>query len=280
MCGFKRTADGELGQPVCRSSCQTADLSPLADAFKPTQTVTNPWTPSGAGRFSTEATSAGSKAVFRMSAEPNTIESAAGTAGNALPISFAISPVADSDATDGPFKAFADKMLSPLVNVRPDSEVSFGPNASTGVTLEFPLLDASLQGNSANATALCAKVLGKSKVVSYSDALVAANVRTAMQESATCAVGSPIGGYTCVCKAVVRHFTTFGVAQTEVVAAPSQPAATTDAGGLGTGAIAGIAVGVLVFVAIAVFVGVTLAKRGKHSARNKGHRSNLHDINL
>ena len=280
MCGFNRTADGELGQPVCRSSCQTADLSPLADAFKPTQTVSMPWTPSGAGRFSTEATSAGSRAVFRMSAEPNTIESAAGTAGNALPISFAISPVADSDATDGPFKAFADKMLSPLVNVRPDSEVSFGPNASTGVTLEFPLLDASLQGNSANATALCAKVLGKSKVVSYSDALVAANVRTAMQESATCAVGSPIGSYTCVCKAVVRHFTTFGVAQTEVVAAPSQPAATTDAGGLGTGAIAGIAVGVLVFVVIAVFVGVTLAKRGKHRARNKGLRTNPHDINL
>jgi hypothetical protein len=269
MCGFGRTSDGELGQPVCRPSCQTTDLSPLAGAFKPTQIVLAPWTPSAAN-LSELVTSAGSTAIFRMSAAQNSIQSAASTT---LPISFAISPVADSDVTEGPFKAFADKLLSPLINVRPDGEVSFGTDASTGVSLEFPLLDAALQGNSTTAVTLCAKVLAKSKVVSYSDALVAANVRTAMRESTICVQGSPIGSYTCVCKAIVRHFTTFGVAQTEAAAA-------TDAAGLGVGPIIGIVIGALFVVMIVVFVGLAYAKRKKHSARNRGHRSNPHDIHL
>ena len=205
LCGFDRTnmtgaPAGAPGKPICAVTCSVATLSPLSTNFKPAPTTLPAWTPSDAN-LSQEVVTGDKKAIFRMSAPKGVCQSAASSSSVDLPINFAITPVADSDVTDGPFKAFADKMLSPLINVQPDTLVAFNSSdPRVGVTLEFPLLDAALQGISAAAVDLCTKVLAKSKVISYSDDLRNANVATAMQESTFCSRGDQLGEYSCVCK--------------------------------------------------------------------------------
>ena len=87
-----------------------------------------------------EAVTADKKPIFRMSAAKGSCKSAISSANSTVdvPINFAVTPVAgdaarctlrvvlrctatpvaDSQITDGPFKTFADKMLSPLISVQ------------------------------------------------------------------------------------------------------------------------------------------------------------------
>jgi len=221
-----------------------------------------------------EAVTAKMKPVFRMSAAKGSCKSAISSANSTVdvPINFAVTPVADSQITDGPFKAFADKMLSPLINVQPDATVVFDAT-SEGVTIEFPLLDTALQGADNVSMALCEKVLKASKVISFSDELAAANVAAAVPEPTACLPGDQVGEFTCVCKAKVKHFTTFGVAQTEALSATPAATPTEASSCLGAGAIAGIIIGAL--VGIALIVGVVVVLKGRKSTAGSHRKDNV-----
>jgi len=279
LCGFDRTNStgarlGAFGKPICAVDCSTS-LLPLDQNMKPVAVLLPAWTP-GSASLTQEAVSALKKPIFRMSAAKGSCKSAVSSTAVDMPINFAVTPVADSQITDGPFKTFADKMLSPLISVQPDATVVFDEK-SEGVTIEFPLLDKALQGADNVSMALCEKVLKASKVISFSDELAAANVAAAVPEPAACMKGDQVGEFTCVCKAKVKHFTTFGVAQTEDVS--SNPAATpgatpTDASsGLGAGAIAGIIIGAL--VGIAVIVGVVVVMKGRKGTAGSQRKDNV-----
>jgi len=279
LCGFNRTnmtgaPAGAFGKPICAKACSTTSLLPLDQKMKPVAAALPAWTP-GSANYTQEAVTADKKPVFRMSAAKGSCKSAISSANSTVdvPINFAVTPVADSQITDGPFKAFADKMLSPLINVQPDATVVFDAT-SEGVTIEFPLLDAALQGADNVSKALCLKVLKASRVISFSDELAAANVAAAVPEPTACLPGDQVGEFTCVCKAKVKHFTTFGVAQTEALSATPAATPPTEApSGLGAGAIAGIVIGAL--VGIALIVGVVVVLKGRKSTAGSHRKDNV-----
>jgi hypothetical protein len=199
-------------------------------------------------------------------------------------VNFVVTPVADSQLTDGPFKDMLDSLLSPVVDIVPDTAL----NITDDIDLEFPILDDAAQENDT----FCKELLKITTLVSYSQELKDAGIKAARPEPKFCSAGEPVGDNACVCKIGVRHFTAFAVAVNEAASdntpsdvpgnppgntPPSPPSTGSTSSGLSGGAIAAIVIGVLVLVGGVIGAVIVVKRRGSRSTTT--HRG-THDVDL